>query len=77
MKFFKTAWKLLDKEGKLLSVICLLGFCSIISTFINEVLYTIFVMIMLLFIGILFYRMLKEDIIEFIKKVKKKMREEE
>ncbi|EPB8173240.1 hypothetical protein ACRTAL_002418 [Clostridium perfringens] len=77
MRFIKTAWSMMDKLIKLLLIFVFLlitsGISNCISVELGGTLY-LASMILLLY---MFYLMVKDDVKEFIKKVKDKMDEDD
>ncbi|XZH34211.1 hypothetical protein ACSW8L_15940 (plasmid) [Clostridium perfringens] len=73
MKFIKTAWSMMDKLIKLLLIFVFLLIVSAISNCISVELGGILYLTSMILLLYMFYLMVKDDVKEFIKKVKDKM----
>lgn len=76
MKFIKTAWSMMDKLIKLLLIFVFLLIASAISNCISVELGGILYLTSMILLLYMFYLMIKDDVKEFIKKVKDKMDED-
>lgn len=76
MKFIKTAWNMMDKLIKLLLIFVFLLIVSAISNCISVELGGILYLTSMILLLYMFYLMVKDDVKEFIKKVKDKIDED-